>query len=386
MEASADLSHRPSDNHVPTGEETRPPKRPPPGNSLLNGRFGSQRLEASPIRQRYEMGTPHQTMNNYHTAFGRFEERHSVFTDDTLQGSSSDLQDSQLALGRKKGKQMRGRKFLQPHFPEHLTTDKFNNRTDPYEADAEATMYFLELFFHHRNSSPYVIWPRNRFFEWTRNCKTKSIDDLMILYALMALGTIFSQEPGTNEIGDKCYDIAYSLERERANQPSLQMMQARGALLLFNFARGNFEGTFEYTAHAIRTATSMRYTDENRVADIDETVTKYDFDMNAAQIKECRRRSFYITYFIDVSLSLFSRRLKPSYLRVSSDTTAFRMGPWVKFTTLSSFCGYHPMRMIMKKVARSRQPLSVVRMFEKRMSLSRRQWLSSSRLRPFGVT
>lgn len=181
-----------------------------------------------------------------------------------------------------------------------MSADKFNSRIDPYDADPEATMYFLELFFHHRNASPYVTWPRNHFFAWTRNCRTKSPDDIMILYALMALGSVFSLENNAKDIGERCYQVAYSLERERADRPSLQMMQARSALLLFNFAKGNFEGTFEYTAHSIRTATSMRYTDENRLADVDGNQDAYDFEMNAAQLKECRRRSFYITYFIDV--------------------------------------------------------------------------------------
>ena len=282
--------------------EPRAVKRPAPGNSLLNGRFGDQRLEASPARQRYEIGVPHETLNGYRPSVDRFEGRRNGLDEESVAGPHLEPGDSQVSLGRKRGKAHKGgRKFTQPPLPAQLDAERFHQRIDPYDADPETTIYFLKLFFHHRNASPYVIWPREKFLGWTRDCRSKSPDDLMVLYALMAFGSIFSLDQTAKDIGEKCYKVAFALERERADQPSLQMMQARSALLLFNFAKGNFEGTFEYTAHAIRTATSMRYTDENRVSDINEEQSTFDFDMNASQIKECRRRSFYITYFIDVS-------------------------------------------------------------------------------------
>ena len=262
------------------------------------------RAGESSSRQRYDGAMPHQTLNGYSViSVDRLSSQgKQAFDDDHFKGSYLDLQQSQDVLARKKGRSTaRGRKFRQPRLPETTNADKFDAKTDPYEVDPEGTMYFLELFFHHRNASPYVIWPREHFFTWTRSRRNKSLDDVMVLYAIMAFGSAFSLDPTGREIGEKCYQVAYSLERDRLDQPSLQLMQARSALLLYNFARGNFEGTFEYTAHAIRTATSMRYTDENRVSDIEAGQDIFDFDMNASQIKECRRRSFYITYFIDVS-------------------------------------------------------------------------------------
>ncbi|KAL9088852.1 MAG: hypothetical protein Q9159_002815 [Coniocarpon cinnabarinum] len=289
----------PQESHTPADADHKGTKRPAAG--LSSGRFPPPSRSESSARQRYDQGVPHQTLNGYSTITNNRLGSQGVQSDeDWSKGKYQDLQGTQSTLERKKGRQTpRGRKFRQPPLPETANSEVFHASVDPYEADGETTLYFLDLFFHHRNASPYAIFPREHFFDWTRRCTTKSADDIMVVYALMAFGSAFSQDPRGRHIGQHCYQIAYALERDRVDQPSLQLMQARSALLLYNFARGNFEGTFEYTAHAIRTALSMRYSDENRISEVDEDRKIHDFDMNATQLKECRRRSFFVTYFID---------------------------------------------------------------------------------------
>lgn len=201
---------------------------------------------------------------------------------------------------RRRAKQStKGRQFSSPRAPPRIDPSVFTPQVDPYLADPEATIYFLELLFYFRNKGPYNAIPREPILTWVRATRDKSIDDLMMIYACMAFGARFAIDNDIKDCGKTFHDIAYQLERQRTSRYSLQLIHTRTALIFYFFSLGDFESAFEYTANAVRALTMLRYQDENTIASVPEDKTTHEYGMTAQQLRECRRRTFWVVWMVD---------------------------------------------------------------------------------------
>lgn len=207
------------------------------------------------------------------------------------------------STSKRKSKQpARGRIFRGPRPPPNVDVEVFDHNVDPYEADPDVTLYYLNLYFYYRAKGPYAAIPREHFLDWVQNCREKTVDDRMAIYAMMALGSVFGADKALKDAGRPIYELAYRLERERTTVFTLQLVHTRSALVLYHFAVGEFESAYEYTANAVRAATMLRYQDEYHIKNIDEQNALHEYGMATDQLKECRRRTFWVVYLFDVSV------------------------------------------------------------------------------------
>lgn len=205
-----------------------------------------------------------------------------------------------VPIARRRTKQSsKGRNFSSPRSPQRVNAASYDMKSDPYLVDPEATIYFLELFFYYRNKGPYLAIPREPFLLWVRGARDKSVDDRMMLYSCMAFGSIYALDSSLRDCGATFYEIAFQLERQRSAGSSLQLVHARMAIVFYAFARGEFESAFEYTANAVRGLTMLRYQDENNVQAVADDKSSHEYGMNAEQLRECRRRTFWVVYMLD---------------------------------------------------------------------------------------
>lgn len=200
----------------------------------------------------------------------------------------------------------------------------FHSSVDPYAIDPELTLKLLELYFYHRGRGPYTMLPKGVFLTWVQNCTTKSLDDRMILYALMALGSRFSKDPKTKILGEQMAAAAKDAvaSRDESNH-TLQLAQTRLDISLYHFARGDFETTYEWGATAIRTVKRLKYSSENGVKTIIPG-SEGAYGMSETQLIECRRRTFWIIYLLDVRL--FHLFLFALMLIISQRYNSFNFG------------------------------------------------------------
>lgn len=204
--------------------------------------------------------------------------------------------------------------------------------TDPYEADPIFTEKLLDLFFSFVNSSTYAVFPRDPFMRWVKNRKPKSQDDRMLLYSVMALGNVFSSDPDWRFIEKQLLDIVHDALQRRVGKFTLQMCQSRMFVGLVHFARGRHMDSWDWCGTFLRALSALRLNLEESITQHDEE-PEYDFDQPV--IEECRRRTFWSGFLVDVSESF------GNLFALTHVTLAIQRFLW-RYPLLRRLCRYDP--------------------------------------------
>lgn len=185
---------------------------------------------------------------------------------------------------------------------ENMSMHSFDWANDPYQVDPEITMHYLETYFMHINAATYRLFPRKLFLDWVKGETVKSPDDLMLIYTLLAMGSIFSSRAERKHEGSLFGKIArFAVERNHGNY-SLQLIQSRLLLAFYHFSMGDAHKAWDYGGMGFRVVSGLRLNVEDGITDIgDDDILEYGLNRHA--VEECRRRTFWAAYIMDVSLS-----------------------------------------------------------------------------------
>lgn len=169
---------------------------------------------------------------------------------------------------------------------------------DPFEFDERMTEYYLDRYFTKVNYTTYCMFPKGPFMKWVHECRSKTSWDKMLLYAMLAHGTIFAINPRRHADGKTFSRIAHRAIGESAGVFNLQVVQTRLILALYDFSQGSTSKAWDFTGAAVRAACGMKLNVEDGVADIkDDQILDYGLDK--ATLIECRRRTFWSAYIMD---------------------------------------------------------------------------------------
>ncbi|KAL4815367.1 hypothetical protein BDW67DRAFT_191605 [Aspergillus spinulosporus] len=206
-------------------------------------------------------------------------------------------------------------KDLNAHDP--LATDW---RTDPYAVDPESATHFTETYFTYVNDRLYYMFPRRRFLLWLKSCHTKSLADNMLLYCIMALGSVFSDRPGKIAAMRRYSRIArYALEHSQ-HSLSLQLAQSRIIISLWYYAIGALVKSWDAAGAAVRTVCGLRYNVEMGGVIVEQS-QPCEYGLHPQALIECRRRTFWIAFLTDRLSCLYA----PSTTFISSQTAFLRL-------------------------------------------------------------
>jgi hypothetical protein len=175
-----------------------------------------------------------------------------------------------------------------------------NRDLDPFEAMPSMTEHYLHHYFTNVNMTSYCLFPRDRFLEWVRTDREKTQAEKMLLYAMLAQGTIFSSKIAKVRNADRQFfeRIARGAMAESVGRFSLPMVQTRLILSLLHHATGNSLRAWDYCGMAIRAACGMKLSVEKGLQQTtDDERPAFGFD--AATLIECRRRTFWSAYIMD---------------------------------------------------------------------------------------
>lgn len=173
------------------------------------------------------------------------------------------------------------------------------------------TMEYLDLYFFYINGVTYNMLPKGPFLKWVRDCQEKTIDDQMVLHTLMAMGCRFSAREESTAHGKRLLQIAHDAEQNCFGKFTLQLVQTRLILALLNFSLGKFSEAWDYCGTAVRAICGLKYNCEEAVSLPDHS-DEISYGLNSRALTECRRRTFWSAYMMDVSL-LTSLTRDPSY-------------------------------------------------------------------------
>ena len=183
--------------------------------------------------------------------------------------------------------------------PEKLDPSSWDQ--DPYLYDPEATMRFLELFFAQSAREVSIMFPRNAFTRWVRQCREKCQRECMVLYAVLALGSIFAENEFSS-FAKICADRAGQAVSRIDGKFSVALVQARLLVAGYNHLIGKDSAGWDLSGSALRVISAMRLNSEEGCGeDLDEFTRRY-YSFSREQLRECRRRTFWTAFLVDVSL------------------------------------------------------------------------------------
>ncbi|KAJ9639890.1 hypothetical protein H2199_006123 [Coniosporium tulheliwenetii] len=169
---------------------------------------------------------------------------------------------------------------------------------DPYEADPGLVDHLLDMYFTHINAATYCMFPRPHFTSWARKAKHKTSDERMLLHTVLAMGSVFSPDAKAKHAGKQFAGLAATAVTKRLGKFSLQLVQARLILCLYNFSRGKLREAWDMCGSALRAMSAMKLNSEYGVRDFpDDAELDYGFDR--VTLEECRRRTFWAAFLMD---------------------------------------------------------------------------------------
>jgi hypothetical protein len=177
---------------------------------------------------------------------------------------------------------------------------------DPYETDARLTMHLLDLYFLHAGRATYGMFPRKPFMIWVETNHEKTQDYLMLLYSVLAMGSIFSPEPETRSIGRRFAAIAAYGTEKRFGRFTLQLCQSRLVLALYNFARGKTQEAWDFCGAGLRAISALKLNTEEGVKELPDASIGLDYGFDRRTLEECCRRTFWSGFLMDVSSTAFT--------------------------------------------------------------------------------
>lgn len=172
---------------------------------------------------------------------------------------------------------------------------------DPYDSDPEMTVHYVESYFTSVNEL-YHIFPHARFVLWLKSCHTKSAEDKMLLYSMMALGSIFSDRPDRLGALRRYSRIARFAIQKSQHALSLQLVQSHLIMSLLYYATGSLVGSWDSIGAAGRAASGLRYNVESGGVIVEQNQA-CDYGLHPQALIECRRRTYWVAFIFDVSNS-----------------------------------------------------------------------------------
>lgn len=172
---------------------------------------------------------------------------------------------------------------------------------DPYETDPRLTMRLLDLYFLHAGRAAYGMFPSKPFLLWVETSRDKGLDYLMLLYSVLAMGSLFSDEPEHRALGKQFAAISSYATEKRFGKFTLQLCQSRLLLALYNFACGKAQDAWEFCGAGLRALSALGLNTEDGVRELADTTQDFDYGLNRRTFEECCRRTFWSGFIMDVS-------------------------------------------------------------------------------------
>ena len=173
---------------------------------------------------------------------------------------------------------------------------------DPFCIDHDSASNYMQLYFTHVNSATYRMFPEAPFLDWVRKPDiTKSPEELMVIYSMLAMGSLFSTEEKQKRKtrGKKFCEIAVLANEKSHGLFSLQTAQARLLLSLYHFANGESSKAWDFCGSACRVVAALKLNFEEEVLDLCAD-GKPEYGLRGSDLAECYRRTYWSAFLMDV--------------------------------------------------------------------------------------
>ena len=181
---------------------------------------------------------------------------------------------------------------------EKLGLQAANWNLDPYTI-SPVTKEYLDLYFAHVNQGIYYIFPKGPFLTWVGDRRPKTLDDKMLLYAMISIGCSFSTHKESVVHGKRMLQLARYAEQNSVGRFTLQLVQTRMILSLLKFSLGDFSEASDYCGAAVRGVCELKLNTEYGVVERLH-IHECEYGLNRRTMAECQRRTFWSVYLMEV--------------------------------------------------------------------------------------
>ncbi|ERF75884.1 hypothetical protein EPUS_01250 [Endocarpon pusillum Z07020] len=168
---------------------------------------------------------------------------------------------------------------------------------DPYPI-SPVTKGYLDLYFAHVNQGIYYIFPKGPFLTWVGDRREKTLDDKMLLYAMISMGCSFSTHKESVVHGKRMLQLARYAEQNSVGRFTLQLVQTRWILSLLKFSLGDFSEASDYCGAAARGVCELKFNTEYGVVERLNT-HGCEYGLDRRTMAECQRRTFWSVYLLE---------------------------------------------------------------------------------------
>ncbi|KAJ8113501.1 hypothetical protein OPT61_g4383 [Boeremia exigua] len=171
---------------------------------------------------------------------------------------------------------------------------------DPSELDPRVSTHILELYFQHAGRATYSMFPRRAFMSWAQSGRcSKSQDDRMLLYAVLAMGSLFSPDIDKRALGKRFAAVATYATEKRFGKFTLQLCQSRLLLALYHFAQGKSQEAWDFCGSGLRAISALSLNTEEGVKELASETPGLEYGFDRQTFEECCRRTFWSGFLMD---------------------------------------------------------------------------------------
>ena len=179
---------------------------------------------------------------------------------------------------------------------------------DPRYFHPELTGKYIDTYFNHINILNLELIPQGLFLRWLEQQRILAERSKMVVYAMMALGSLWLAKSNAG-ICETFAKIARLGSEKYHSDNSLQVLHTRLLLALFCSAIGDQQLASSFIGHAFRSISALGWNHEERCEEVDSSIEN-EYGLNRHGQIECRRRTFWSAYILDVRQSLFLVSMK----------------------------------------------------------------------------
>jgi hypothetical protein len=128
----------------------------------------------------------------------------------------------------------------------------------------------------------------------------------MLLYSVLAMGSIFSNDLDKRTLGKRFAAIAAYATEKRFGKFTLQLCQSRLMLALYNFARGKSQEAWDFCGAGLRALSALKLNTEEGVKELPDAISEPGYGFDRRTLEECCRRTFWAGFLMDVSSTAFT--------------------------------------------------------------------------------
>lgn len=167
---------------------------------------------------------------------------------------------------------------------------------NPFETNEALSFDLLDNFFINTSCSTYRFLPEPHFRTWVADRSIrKTPQDIMLLYGLLALATVFSTEDGAKQRGEEFAAVCRCAAE--GSEFSLHLVQSRLFLSLYYVAINKYRESLDFCGSANRAAAWLGLNLELSESEKGSNMTI--FNLGRVEYAECRRRTFWSCYIMD---------------------------------------------------------------------------------------